>query len=710
MAISNLTGTEWLFNETLTWSPFSGVEKDYLNIVFNTDGHSYGNLYITSNNDVTIYFYNEISGGSNVSNAYKGTLSPKWKSESYRTITFVSGTDLINSELISWVEANATQIIHDVKISYKGSTITATNTSGTITLDTAGTYLEDDIEITYTKPNGTYVGGTVAWNQIINIKGNTKTDRGITASCANGLITLSNTSTTTYSSCFDAWPAIKDHIYIRTSKIISNPNNITCNIYFLNTNWNNAKAVNKASQTINTGVGIYVGAANTNVNGVSFYANIFDLTVMFGSTIADYVYSLENDTEGTGIAWLKANGFFNSDYYPYDEGSLLSINSYGTFAKSNNENVVGNFEMNSNLELRGIPKLDASNNLYYDGDTYDSNGTVTRNYGIVDLGTLSWVKPTATDYMNFYSTGIASVVKSPSLVDDGYKDIRCSKYSSVPVSALNDRYIYINTSGQIRIKDTGNASLTADEFKTAMNGVYLVYELATPTTENAKELVYIKRPTTSYLGANPVKIATYAPVTTYLKDTAFTTWTPSTTALTLSTTANVGTAVLDLANYDYCIVWTTEEVFAYNGSETNTSRILKQNHSICQSIYKNPGGLTTLAAKNYNTNRCTNLFSNGLIDFYNQNSVHTLSYTVSVGIYPTSTAATFSNSSSDTPTMTVKTPVFKIACNSSYLSTANAGNIDANNTYFKYWGELWRVDKDSTMLGMYKNIIDAYNA
>ena len=39
-----------------------------------------------------------------------------------------------------------------------------------------------------------------------------------------------------------------------------------------------------------------------------------------------------------------------------------------------------NYPLDSDLELRGLPKLDANNKLYYDGDTYASNGTVTRKY------------------------------------------------------------------------------------------------------------------------------------------------------------------------------------------------------------------------------------------------------------------------------------------------------------------------------------------
>ena len=228
-------------------------------------------------------------------------------------------------------------------------------------------------------------------------------------------------------------------------------------------------------------------------------------------------------------------------------------------------------------------------------------------------------------------------------------------------------------------------------------------------SQYASASVAVPATATSYLGTNPVKIADYPATTVYLSNTAFTTWTPSTTALVLDSGANVGTAVLDLENYNYCIVWTTKSVFAYNSSATNKAKIVSQSHSINQSIYKSPNNLTNLRAKNYNTNRCTNLIVVGLANYYNSSSSHTLTYTNTLGIYPTSTAATFSSSTSNTPTMTIKSPSFRIVCNASYLSTANAGNIDASNTYFQYWGELWRVDKDSTMFGMYKNIVNAYN-
>ena len=41
------------------------------------------------------------------------------------------------------------------------------------------------------------------------------------------------------------------------------------------------------------------------------------------------------------------------------------------------------------IELSGIPRLDANNNLYYDGDTYESDGVVTRKYNKVALSSVS---------------------------------------------------------------------------------------------------------------------------------------------------------------------------------------------------------------------------------------------------------------------------------------------------------------------------------
>ena len=51
--------------------------------------------------------------------------------------------------------------------------------------------------------------------------------------------------------------------------------------------------------------------------------NTFDLTQMFGSTIADYIYSLETANAGAGVAFFRA--LFPMPYSAYNPGQLLSV-------------------------------------------------------------------------------------------------------------------------------------------------------------------------------------------------------------------------------------------------------------------------------------------------------------------------------------------------------------------------------------------------
>lgn len=53
---------------------------------------------------------------------------------------------------------------------------------------------------------------------------------------------------------------------------------------------------------------------------------VVDLTQWFGSSIADNAYTKEQSTAGSGIAWLKSQGFDFSEYIAYNTGTLESVN------------------------------------------------------------------------------------------------------------------------------------------------------------------------------------------------------------------------------------------------------------------------------------------------------------------------------------------------------------------------------------------------
>lgn len=317
--------------------------------------------------------------------------------------------------------------------------------------------------------------------------------------------------------------------------------------------------------------------------------NCIDLTLMFGTTIADHIYSLEQATVGAGVAFFRK--YFTASYYPYNAGELLSVEVegkkyvgknlveesftgniggtgaiwedtsysmhvariiqgktytittddgagavYGFYTDkpqigstsydsvrvvSNNKTftapINGYIAFRSNLgystpqcelgntattyepyhatpytfpsqTLRGLFTL-VDGELKASGDVYREDGVVTRKYGIVDLGTLNWSYE-STNQILYCASDIGEKRTNG-------RTVVCSKYTSVPnvsggASMTMDKTICVVNDGsgsvhRIYVKDTAYTSGSA--FKTAMNGVYLVYELATPTTEQAEPLV-----------------------------------------------------------------------------------------------------------------------------------------------------------------------------------------------------------------------------
>ena len=135
--------------------------------------------------------------------------------------------------------------------------------------------------------------------------------------------------------------------------------------------------------------------------------------------------------------------------------------------------------------LRGVPQL-ISNKLQFDGDIKTPDGTITRKYGIVDMGTLTWTYNSSYDY---FSTADLTTFKTQT-ANGVYPNIICSKYmtttnNSVAGSANNpDKSIASrNASHTLYVKDS--AFTDASTFTTAVTGVYLVYELETASTESS---------------------------------------------------------------------------------------------------------------------------------------------------------------------------------------------------------------------------------
>lgn len=82
---------------------------------------------------------------------------------------------------------------------------------------------------------------------------------------------------------------------------------------------------------------------------------VIDLTQMFGTTIADTAYTKETEQSGSGIQWLRDNGFDFSKYIAYNLGAIESVNPSGKkvvgFNQWDEEWEVGAFNSNTGEKI-----------------------------------------------------------------------------------------------------------------------------------------------------------------------------------------------------------------------------------------------------------------------------------------------------------------------------------------------------------------------
>ena len=474
-------------------------------------------------------------------------------------------------------------------------------------------------------------GASVAWNQLVNLANTTNTygDSVTVTRNTNGTVRIQSDGNNSAvdnanllgSSSFRKFENISNHkllFSIGGSNPISS--SIVQKIYVSSSNsWTDSQVLIKNNNDFRDLIFVipqgkeYISwylniQANTTCD-FTLKPQIFDLTQLFGTTIADAIYAMEQATAGSGVAFFRQ--YFPKAYYAYDSGSIQSVNVasrkvvgknvcpfevdakvsastywtdsipviggktitvsldaerisgttisnttinlfrckqvdsngdeisttlYGTLVLTASSPVtraskiitldanakeiafdLTNYNGDSNVntrkfnfmveygsatetsyepyeshianfdttkQLRGIPSL-VNNKLVYDGDIYTPNG-ITRKYGIVDLGSLTW---NYSSYATRFWVNTSSFGMKASAVDViprmlCGKELIIDTWSNV-TNNLSDKSLALkNDSSEINVRHT--AYTDASTFTTAMSGVYLVYELATPTTESAE--------------------------------------------------------------------------------------------------------------------------------------------------------------------------------------------------------------------------------
>ena len=193
-----------------------------------------------------------------------------------------------------------------------------------------------------------------------------------------------------------------------------------------------------------------------------------------------------------------------------------------------------------------------------------------------------------------------------------------------------------------------------------------------------------------------------------LSATAFHTWTPSTTAADILATRTAGTfTASDMPDYDYYICWDTVIPIEYQSGAVDKARGIYLAAYHVQAIVRRASSYANYQAGNANSNVNVSAFTGGNFYRYYGSTQGTITYTnsTSYGFYGTVTANTISSTTSNSPTITLKTPKVTARCSTTYLSTSNAALIDQDKTVIHQKCRVYRVKKASFMQGVWLEVM-----
>lgn len=228
-----------------------------------------------------------------------------------------------------------------------------------------------------------------------------------------------------------------------------------------NTEWNKYAVILTAIETLtDISVGFRAGGENTIIGATNSCkdAQLVDLTQMFGA--------------GNEPTLEQCREIFASESYPYNAGTLTSAD---VTAVQVGDNVI---QLPNSISLKSAGSVYDSLEFYeQDGKYYQKH---TQRVGMVDLGTLTWNYTSNQNNQYRFYAPIANIKPN-----DRYDDVAnclCIKYQTDDANNvfanIKDKTIAVPTKSEIWIHDSTYNNV--GDFTTAMQGVLLYYELATP--------------------------------------------------------------------------------------------------------------------------------------------------------------------------------------------------------------------------------------
>ena len=173
-----------------------------------------------------------------------------------------------------------------------------------------------------TRQKGTIVGGSVVWNQLFVPQTRGGSVGVSTSATGDGAIRIYGTATAiAWLQMNDTARPIVGHKYFADKGSDSDLYSFSNDNKGIHTGYGKRYTIGNPT----TNQYMYFVVANGTTIDVTVRPKLIDLTLMFGSEIADYIYTQEQATAGAGVALAKAWAGIIADYYPYDPGTIKSV-------------------------------------------------------------------------------------------------------------------------------------------------------------------------------------------------------------------------------------------------------------------------------------------------------------------------------------------------------------------------------------------------
>ena len=195
-----------------------------------------------------------------------------------------------------------------------------------------------------------------------------------------------------------------------------------------------------------------------------------------------------------------------------------------------------------------------------------------------------------------------------------------------------------------------------------------------------------------------------------LGSTSYNGWAGSTTAKIIVASASAGTFVASAMNeYEYLINWQMDVVCTLKSTATTKAIPIRECANVWQLVTRRPSSLGNISSDNFNGNTAYTYFTAPWLQYYNTSGSSTYTWSNSYGIYGTVQTPTFSNTTADSPTVTLKTPIWYARCSSTYFATGRVGDIDQTETTLKRTCKIYRVKKGTPPKEMYEGLVNIIN-